>query len=78
VDTSTFNNLMNIITGSRDAFTMRQKELLDLKREHDNLLTTFPANVFLQGRPHIDVMVVTSARATEAFTTGQDNNVSLR
>ena len=26
VDTSTFNNLMNIITASRDGWTMRQKE----------------------------------------------------
>lgn len=40
VDLSTMNNLQNIIAGSRDSFTMRQKELLDLKREHDKLLRT--------------------------------------
>ena len=38
VDTSTFNKLMAIIVGERDGFAMRQKELLDVKREHDILL----------------------------------------
>src|SRR5512138_2895522 len=32
-----YRNLSNIITSSRDSWTMRQKELIDFKREHDNL-----------------------------------------
>jgi len=79
VDTSTFNNLQNIITGSRDSFTMRQKELLDLKREHDKLLRSFPSNIILGmfGRQPIDVTIVTSTKTDESFKTGKDDDVNV-
>ncbi|TRZ79944.1 hypothetical protein D4R86_05155 [bacterium] len=80
VDTTTFNNLQNIIVGSRDSFTMRQKELLDLKREHDKLLRTFPSNVILGmfGRKEIDITIVTSSRTEKTFETGKDDDVRIR
>lgn len=79
VDTSTFNNLQNIITGSRDSFTMRQKELLDLKREHDKLLRSFPSNVILAmfNKKEIDVTIVTSTSTEEAFRTGKDDETDV-
>jgi len=79
VDTSTFNNLQNIIVAQRDGFKTRQTELLDLNREHDNLIGTFPNSLFasLLGRKHIDIIVVTSSRTEDAFKTGQDNDVQL-
>lgn len=79
VDLSTMNNLQNIIAGSRDSFTMRQKELLDLKREHDKLLRTFPSNVILGmfGRRSIDVTIVTSTKTEKAFETGKDDDVNV-
>lgn len=79
VDTTTFNNLQNIIVGSRDSFTMRQKELLDLKREHDKLLRTFPSNVILGmfGRKEIDIQIVTSSKTEKTFETGKDDDVSV-
>lgn len=78
VDTTTFNNLQNIIAGSRDAFTMRQKELLDLNREHDNLIDTFPSSFIVGSRGKIDVVIVTSGRAKDSFKTGEDNDVKLK
>jgi hypothetical protein len=60
VNSSTYQNLQNIIIGSRDSWTMRQKELLDYKREHDNLRMMFPGSLFLAGRPEIKVVIVTS------------------
>ena len=62
VDTSTFNNLQNIISSSRDRFVMRQKELLDLKREHDNIIDMPPGSVIcgMMGKQKIEVMIVTS------------------
>ena len=79
VDTSTFNNLQNIIVSSRDGWTMRQKELLDLKREHDNLIDTFPGNILLSilGRQKIDVVIVTSTRTENSFKTGKDDDVDV-
>ncbi len=79
VDTTTFNNLQNIIAASRDQFTVRQKELLDLKRKHDSLLDSFPSGVFLTllGRNKIDVTIITSSKAQETFKTGTDDNVDI-
>ncbi len=78
VDVSVYKQLQNIIAGSRDAFTMRQKELLDLKREHDNARTVAPSSWFVGGRPEIEVTIVTSGRVKENFRTGEDNDIDLK
>jgi len=79
VDTTTFNNLQNIIVGSRDSFTMRQKELLNLKREHDILFDSFPSGFILKalGKEKIEVTVITSTRAEQTFKAGKDDDVRL-
>lgn len=79
VDTSTFNNLQNIIAGKRDGFVMRQKELLDLSREHNRLLQTIPSGWICSifGRKPIEVIIVTSSRTEGAFKTGKDDDVTL-
>ena len=77
VDNSTFTNLQNIIVGSRDSWTQRQKEILDLKREHENLRTTYPSSFFVGSKPEIQVQIVTSAKTDAAFSTGKDEDVEL-
>lgn len=79
VDTSTFNNLQNVITAKRDGFVFRQKELLDLSREHNRILQRFPSGVILSflGRKPVPVTIVTSSRTEEAFEAGKDDDVSV-
>jgi hypothetical protein len=79
VDLHTFKNLLNIVTSSRDAWTMRQKELIDLNREHDNTIDLFPSSVVcaILGRQKIEIKIVTSTRTGEAFKTGKDDDVDL-
>jgi hypothetical protein len=79
VDSSTFNNLLNIVTSSRDAWTMRQKELIDMKREHDNIIDMVPSNIVcaILGRDKIEIKIVTSTRTEESFKTGKDDDVDL-
>lgn len=79
VDTTTFDNLQNIITASRDRFAMRQKELLALKSRHDSMLDSFPSGNILAvfDRDRIDVTVVTSTKADEVFERGRDDDVEL-
>lgn len=75
-----FVNLMNTITSSRDSWTMRQKELLDLGRVHNNMLQTFPSSFFvstLGGKDKIEIQIVTSTRAQDAMESGVDNNIKL-
>ena len=79
VNTEVFNKLMDIITSSRDSWTFRQKELLDLNREHEKMLVVFPSNIIcsILGRKSINIVIVTSARTDKAFETGKDDDVSL-
>lgn len=77
VDTTTFNQLMNIITVSRSRFERVQTEILDLSREHNNCLTIFPSSIVCSGRPKIKIDIVTSTRTDNAFITGKDDDVNV-
>lgn len=77
VDNKTLLNLQNIIVAQRDGFKFRQKELLDLNREHDNIIDTLPSSLFVGGRGKIDVVIVTSTRTENAFQSGKDDDTQL-
>ncbi len=77
VDTSTFNNLQNIIVGTRASFTNDQLALLDLKRVHDNCLDLFPSSIVCGDRPRLSVKLVTSTRTDAAFDSGKDDNTDV-
>ena len=68
-----------VVESKREAWTMRQKELRDLKREHDVLLRTFPGivyNIFV-GHDELVAIVITSTRTEKTFEDGVDDNVEL-
>jgi hypothetical protein len=79
VDTSTFNNLQNLIVSSRDAWTMRQKELVDISRQYNQNLAVFPSKLVLGmfGFEKIDPKVITSSKTEKTFETGKDDDVAL-
>ena len=79
IPSGTFDKLMNIIVSQRDGFKFRQKEILDYKREHDNLVSTFPNLIFatILGRDKVNLVIVTSTRTEEAFKSGKDDEVNL-
>jgi hypothetical protein len=79
VDMHTFNNLQNIIVGHRDSWTMRQKELLDLNREHEGLISRFPSGLICSmfGRKSINIQIITSTRTEKAFETGKDDDTKV-
>lgn len=78
-DLSEYRDVMNIIVGSRDSWTNRQKELVDIARQYNEMLSVFPSNIFLGlfGMEKIDPKVVTSSRTDNAFKTGKDDDVEL-
>ena len=74
-----YAKVQTVVEAKREGWTTRQKELRDIKREHDVLLRQFPGafyNLFL-GREELPVVLVTSSRTEESFTTGEDENVNL-
>lgn len=76
-DTSLYGKLMNSIEVQRTTFTEAQKKLIDVKREHDNIRTTFPGQVFVGGRPELVAQLVTSTKTEKAFQTGKEDEVDL-
>lgn len=79
ISSQNFTNLQNIITSSRDRWTMRQKELLDYKRQHDDYRTKFPSSIIcgMFGINELEVIIVTSGRTETSFETGKDDNVDV-
>lgn len=74
LDASLYAKLMNTIEGSRAEFTMQQKILIDVDREHKALKAIFPNSLIIGSRPDLEIKLVTSAKTDEAFSTGQEND----
>lgn len=79
IDASMYKQLVNTLTASRDSWTARQSELVDLSREQKGMFAKFPDNVILSifGRKPTDIVVVTSSATKEAFRSGEDNDSSV-
>lgn len=76
-DSSLYSKLMSSIEANRKAFEAEQKQLVDLKREHDTLLVKFPSSLFIGGRESIDISLVTSSKTKETFASGEENDIDL-
>lgn len=78
-DSSMYKQINNVISANRADFMESQEVLIDLNRTHDNLLDTFPNNIYFKvmGIKKIDITVVTSSKTEETFKTGKEDNVDL-
>ena len=65
------------VEGQRTVFKRDQQKLIDLKREHDNLLMTMPSSWFVGSRPPVEIQIVTSTKTDVTFTTGKEDDVDL-
>lgn len=77
MDLNIYDNVMNIIVGSRDTWTNKQTELVSIAEQHNLLLVTQPKGFILElfGHKKIDPKIITSDRTEEVFATGKDNDV---
>ena len=62
-----------------EEFLYKNAELIDLKRQHDTLLTSFPNNLYFTVLKvdKIKINVVTSTKTEKVFETGKDDEVDL-
>lgn len=77
LSTDLYKKLANTIEIKRAEFTNIQKQLLDIKREHDNLLDTFPGSHFLSGLEKTVVVVITSSKTKAVIESGEENDISV-
>jgi hypothetical protein len=75
-DSKIYMKLMIAIEANRKEFMRNQTEILDMKREHDNLRTTAPSMWFIPDN-EVKVQIVTSTKTEEIFKTGKDDDVQL-
>lgn len=76
-DTSLYKQIMTSIESQRETFKTSQTQLIDLSRQHNNLLTTFPSSFFLSGVEPIEIPVVINNEAEKAFSTGKEQSMEL-
>jgi hypothetical protein len=78
-DLKIYDQLMNIITGSRDSWTMKQSELVSIAEQYNQRLSVIPGNFILplMGFQKIDPKVITSTRTTEVFSSDKDDDLEL-
>ncbi|MHC4887150.1 MAG: hypothetical protein ACYTGH_18890 [Planctomycetota bacterium] len=79
IDTTTFNNVQRTILASRDRWTARQRELIQLKLRHDNMIDKLPSSIILKlvGHEKQEITTVTSTDAKQAFSTGTDDDTKV-
>jgi hypothetical protein len=76
-DVQLFVKLATSIEAQRTVFKRDQQKLIDLKREHDNVLMTIPSSWFVGSRSPVEIKIVTSTKTTEAFNSGKEDNIEL-
>lgn len=76
-DIRLFEKVSNSIEAQRTAFMRDQQKLIDLKREHDNLLTTMPGSFFLGSRSPVEIKVVTSSKTEKTFESRKEDDVDV-
>jgi hypothetical protein len=74
---SLYAKVQNVIEAERTKFANNQRELLDIKREHDKLCQSFPGSLFLGGVTPLEAKLVTSTRTEKSFDTGVDDDASV-
>lgn len=76
-DLKLYDRLSASIEAQRTDFAREQTKLLDIKREHDDMLQKLPDSLFVGGRPPLEVKIITSSRSRKALEEGKDDDVNL-
>ena len=75
--TELYKELGDSISGLRAEFAMVQNRLVDIKREHNNLLQRIPSRWFVGGKEPLEITIVTSTKTEEIFESGKEEDVKL-
>ena len=76
-DTSLYKDLAQSIEIQRTEFQKVQERMIDIKREHEVLLTTVPSKWFISNKTPIEYTIISSTRSKVVMETGFDDDVSL-
>jgi len=74
-EVKTLTNLQNIVTAGRADWQNAQTRLIEVKRQADVKLVTFPSGFILgiAGKEELDIQIITSTETEQDFATGKDD-----
>jgi len=76
-DWTLYGRVQTTVIAERESFFKDQEALLDVKREHTNLIQKRPGRWFLDPSDTLKVTIITSEKTKEAYETGEENDVDL-
>lgn len=76
-DASLYKDLMASIEIKRTEFLNVQKRMIDIIREHNDLLSVAPKCWFVSNKTKIEYTVISSTRTKQVMDTGMDDDVEL-
>ena len=72
-----YKKLMTSIEAQRTAFLDSQRKLLQIKKDHDDVITQYPSAFFVGGRDALEPQLVTSTKTKSTFEGGVEDDVYL-
>lgn len=74
-----YADLSRSVEAQREGFFIQEKYMQDIKKQHDDLLHQFPANMLfaILGTKDIQYEPISSSQTDAVFKTGKDDNVKL-
>ena len=76
-DASLYAKVMTSIEAQREGFFIEQSKLLDIDRQHKDMRMTFPNSLIIGGRPDLEITVIKTLTAIQAFETGIEPETNL-
>lgn len=76
-DTRLYDKLMQAVEVQRAYFASAQQRMLDILRERETLIESFPSRWFVQNKSKIDYVVISSEKTQSVITTRREDDVEL-
>lgn len=76
-DVSLYKDLMTSIEVLRTEFQKSQERMIDIIREHEVLLNTYPSKWFISNKTPIEYTIISSTVSKQVMETGLDDNIKL-
>ena len=73
IDPSIYKEVMSTIESERLSLESAQKKIIDITREHNNLVTKAPSSWFISDNSKLEWVVISSKETKEIMTTREDN-----
>lgn len=76
-DTSLYGKLSAVIEVERKRFLNAQTKIIDIVREHNNMLDVVPSKWFLSGREYLEYEVISSTQSKNVMDTRLDEDIDI-